>query len=182
MKKHIGMRPQDVVILLKILLLGEDTWLNKDLAQALHISPSEVSESLQRSKFAGLIDPTKRLVRCQALLDFLIFGIRYVFPVQPGALVRGIPTAYSSTPLVTFIQSKESVVWPHPSGTLKGQSIEPLYPNAPEAALKDIALYELLALIDALRIGRARERELAVTELQQRLLNPAPSPLYAQLH
>ncbi len=165
------MRPQDIAILLKIILLREEKWLGKDLALALRISPSEVSESLQRSHFAGLIDPTKRLVRRQALYEFLVHGIRYVFPVQPGALVRGIPTAFSNPPLVAVVQSQEPVVWPHAAGVLRGQSIEPLYPKAPEAALADPALHELLALVDALRVGRVREREIAALELQQRLLH-----------
>ena len=36
------------------------------------------------------------------------------------------------------------------------------------AALKDKKLHELLALVDALRVGRARERELAIIELKKR--------------
>jgi hypothetical protein len=174
MKRHVGMRPQDIAILLKIVVLGESKWFGKDLSLALHISASEVSESLQRSHFAGLIDSTKQIVRRQALLDFLVHGLRYVFPVHPGALVRGVPTAFSATPLAALIQSKEAVVWPHPAGNLRGQSVEPLYPNAPEAALADTRLHELLALTDALRIGRAREREAAVLELQKRILNSEP--------
>ena len=170
MKKHVGMRPQDIAVLLKIVALGEANWLGKDLAVALHISASEVSESLRRSHFAGLIDSTKRAVRRQALLDFLVHGLRYVFPVQPGALVRGVPTAHSGPPLAALIQSNEHFVWPHATGNVRGQSIEPLYPNAPDAALADPNLHELLALIDALRIGRARERAAAITELQHRIL------------
>ena len=169
MKKHLGMRPQDIAVLLKIVAFGEAVWLGKDLAAALRISTSEVSESLQRSHFAGLIDSTKRVVRRQALLDFLVHGFRYVFPVHPGALVRGIPTGHSAAPLAAIIQSTEHVVWPHAAGNLRGQSIVPLYPNAPDAALADPKLHELLALADALRIGRAREREAAIAALQQRI-------------
>ncbi len=46
MKKHNGMRPQDIVVLLKIIALKHDDWYNFDLAQALKISPSEISEVL----------------------------------------------------------------------------------------------------------------------------------------
>jgi hypothetical protein len=45
----------------------------------------------------------------------------------------------------------------------------PLYKRAPEAALKDEDLYQLLALVDAIRDGSARERELAKRELSVRL-------------
>jgi hypothetical protein len=39
----------------------------------------------------------------------------------------------------------------------------------PHAALRDPALYELLALVDAIRDGRARERNLAERVLVRRL-------------
>lgn len=55
MKKHNGMRPQDIVVLLKIISI-HDSWRNIDLANALQISPSEVSEALNRCMIARLID------------------------------------------------------------------------------------------------------------------------------
>lgn len=174
MKKHNGMRPQDIVILLKIAMLGERTWQNKDLAASLHISASEVSESLRRSAYAGLFQRASGQVSRLALLDFLIYGLRFVFPQQPGAIVQGIPTAHSAPPLNAVISDGGvRYVWPAARGPVKGQTIEPLYPGAVLAALEDPNLYELLALLDALRVGRARERELARQELQKRLLHAA---------
>ena len=93
-----------------------------------------------------------------------------VFPQQPGAVVRGIPTAHSAPPLNKIIQSTEHYVWPSAKGTLRGQSIVPLYPSVVEAVQKDKELHELLALVDAIRVGKARERELAINELQNRIL------------
>lgn len=104
-----------------------------------------------------------------ALLDFLQYGIRYAFPQRPGAIVRGIPTAHSAKPLNDLIDSTENYVWPSGKGTLRGESIIPLYPAAINAALKDEVLYELLALIDAIRVGKAREKELALKELKKRI-------------
>ena len=60
-------------------------------------------------------------------------------------------------------------VWPFPEGQHRGVTLEPLYRTVPAAALRDPFLYELLALIDALRDGRAHERELAERELFRRL-------------
>ena len=59
MKKHNGMRPQDIVVLLKIISIRDDKWRNIDIANAIGISPSEVSEALNRCKIAKLIDSKK---------------------------------------------------------------------------------------------------------------------------
>lgn len=51
----------------------------------------------------------------------------------------------------------------------RGESFSPLYKSVPVAAKNDPKLYELLVLVDALRGGRARERDVARKELKQRL-------------
>jgi predicted transcriptional regulator len=171
MKNHKGMRPHDIVVLLKIAALGENPWMMKDLANELYISSGEVSESLNRSAYAGLISANKRQLMIMALLEFLQYGLKYVYPQQPGALVRGMPTAWAAPPLSEHIVSEENVVWPYAEGTVRGQAVEPLYSGIPRACVLDTKLYELLALTDALRIGKARERNIAVEELTKRLVN-----------
>ena len=57
-------------------------------------------------------------------------------------------------------------VWPHADSSERGSPLLPQYPNLPAAAEQDPALYELLALFDALRIGQAREREMACKLLE----------------
>jgi DNA-binding transcriptional MocR family regulator len=163
------MKSQDILLLLKVVCLDNEPWNQKPVADALGLSQSEVSEAVARCKYAGLIDPKGKKVMKLALLEFLQFGLRYVFPQKPGAVVRGIPTSHSAAPLKDQIQSTEHYVWPYAKGTVRGQSIIPLYPSVPEAALKDAKLYELLALVDALRVGRAREKELAIIEIKTRL-------------
>ena len=56
-------------------------------------------------------------------------------------------------------------------GRVRGLSIEPLFKSVPEAVQKDQRLYEYLALVDAIRLGKQRESNLAVERLKQRLLN-----------
>ncbi|MBM3405481.1 MAG: hypothetical protein FJY10_11425 [Bacteroidetes bacterium] len=170
MKRHNGMRPQDIAILLKIASFGDQPWLGKDLAFALSISASEVSESLNRSSFAGLLDDFKKNLMKKSLLEFLEFGFKYVFPQKPGPIVRGLPTAHSASPLKKMIHSSESYVWPDASGEYRGQAIEPLYPGIVHAAKMDKEFYELVALVDALRIGRSREQFIAIRELKKRIL------------
>jgi len=170
MKHQNGqMKPQDILILLKIVSTKNEAWSQKPMAEALCMSQSEVSESVARSKYAGLLEPQGKKVMKLALMEFLQYGIRYVFPQKPGPVVRGIPTSHSASPLKDEINSTEDFVWPYAKGTVRGHSIVPLYISVPEAALKDAALYELLVLVDALRVGRAREKELAIKELKKHL-------------
>lgn len=165
------LKPQDIVILLKIIALGVTPWYHHTIAEALNMSQSEVSQSLNRSKYAGLIDSTKKKVNKLAFTELLLNGISYVFPQQPGPIVRGVLTAHSAHPLNEIINSTENYVWPYAKGLDRGQAIEPLYSSVVQASLKDQNLYELLTLVDAIRVGRAREKELAKTELKKRLLH-----------
>ncbi len=169
MKKHSGMRPHDIVILLKIAAIKERSWFMKDLAYELGISSSEVSESLNRSVIAGLIASDKKRLMNWALLDFLEHGLRYVYPQQPGAITRGVPTAHSALPLSQIINSDEPYIWPYGDGDVRGQSIEPLHPKVPEACLLDPDFYKLMALCDSLRVGKAREKNIAIEELKNRI-------------
>lgn len=171
MKKHSGMRPHDVAILLKIASKGEESWYMKDLAYELGISASEISESINRSMIAGLISNDKQSLNKLSLLDFLKSGLKYVYPIRPGALTRGIGTAHSVVPLQNKIISEEDFVWPSGKGNLRGQAIEPLHPNIPEACLRDSKFYELMALTDAIRVGKVREQNMAFEYIKQRIHN-----------
>lgn len=169
MKKHSGMRPHDIVVLLKIAAKGDEPWLMKDLSIELGISASEISESLNRSAIARLISKDKKQLMKLSILDFLEHGLRYVYPDRPGSKVRGIPTSHSAPPLSNEIVSEDAYVWPYGEGTVRGEAIEPLHPKVPEACLKDPKFYEYMALCDALRVGRAREKNIAMLELKKRL-------------
>lgn len=105
-----------------------------------------------------------------ALLEFLVGGVPYAFPAEPGPETRGIPTAHSAPPLVGEIGADGAVVWPSAEGHVRGASVRPLYPGAPALARHNVRLYELLAIVDALRIGRARERQRAKALLHERLI------------
>ena len=162
------MSPLDVVVLVKLCLQKKPS-SQISLAKDLALSQSEISKSMTRSRFAGLLFGEEQQVMRQGLYDFLKYGIRYAFPQQPGPIVRGVPTAHSAAPLADLISSDEPYVWPSAFGQVRGHGIAPLYPKAIDAATRDPELYEVLALIDALRVGRARERNLAAEELKKRL-------------
>lgn len=165
------MRPLDVVVLMKLLSFkaGRKTWLNKDVAKSLFISASEVSESLNRSAIAELLDDTKRRIRHKNTIEFLQYGLKYVFPQQPGTLQRGMPTAHSAPMFKQFFVSKEGYVWPDPAGRALGYMLEPLYPTVPQACREDEVLWELMALVEMLRVGKTREVNFANKRLMQYL-------------
>lgn len=128
------MRPQDIVILLKKITLAGRGMTNAQLAKDLGISASEVSEALERCKIAHLVDAQKQRVNLLALKEFLVHGLKYVFPVQPQAKVRGVPTAISVPPMCDKIQSSHEVyVWPDANGEVRGEAITPLYRTVPAA-------------------------------------------------
>ena len=106
-----------------------------------------------------------------AIMEFLVHGLKYVFPPHRGQMTRGIATSYAAPPLNTLIaRGQEPIpVWPYPAGQQRGVMLEPLYPTVPYAALRDPSLYQLLAIADALREGRARERRIAEEQLLLRL-------------
>jgi hypothetical protein len=168
--KQATLSPIDVVILIKLALSRGLNISQSRLAAELFISQSEVSKSLTRSRYARLISGDYN-VMLQGLMEFLEHGVKYCFPQQPGAIVRGIPTAHSYGELSNEIVSSDDYVWPSAKGTLRGQAIAPLYPSIIEAVLLDNQLHQVLALVDAIRVGRNREKNSAVSLLWNILLN-----------
>ena len=161
----------DVVVLLKLLVDGKRKSY-AELSQELGISASEIHASLRRGADAGLVDPATRLPLKRPLLEYLLHGVRYAFPAQRGPVARGLPTAYAAPPIVAELNADDlPPVWPDPEGQTKGYAVEPLHTSVPKAARTNPKLYELLALVDTLRVGRARERKLAEQELAKRLDN-----------
>lgn len=163
------MRPQDVVILLKRLITSAEVSMSA-MAASLSISQSEVSEALERCRVAKLVDSGKKNINVLALKDFLVSGLQYAFPASLGTIIRGVPTYLSATPIVDQVSADgESYVWPYSKGTARGTAVTPLYATVPEAVQNDSELYKLLVIADTLRIGKAREREIAIHELDKYL-------------
>jgi len=169
----MNLKPQDVLVLLKLIAIGERDWSYNRLALELGMSPSEVHSAIKRSLAAGLSVQHDDVIQpnLRNLIEFLVHGIRYVFVPDLGQMSRGMRTAYAGSPLDKIIVSdaEPPPVWPHPEGEDRGISFSPLYKSAPDAARQDQKLYELLVLVDAIRGGRARERDIAVKELNKRI-------------
>jgi len=167
------LKPQDVLVVLKLVAMGQKSWSYAWLAVQLGMSPSQLHAAVQRALAARLAlrDGEAILPDVRNLGEFLVHGLKYVFVPEQGKMTRGMPTAYAAPPLKEhFVADAEPPpVWPDAEGEARGTAFSPLYKLAPGAARADPALYELLVLVDAIRAGRARERELAVRELMRRL-------------
>jgi hypothetical protein len=130
-----------------------------------------VHAALRRLELAGLLKPEQRAANPRALAEFLLAGVRYAFPAQRGALVDGVPTAYSAPALAAEYDALDVVVWPAPKHPLavRGFALTPLYPKAPALVEQSPETYRLLTLVDALRIGDPRVRNVARAELERAL-------------
>ncbi len=187
------MKSQDIVILLKLVSLQEQEdfghldsadWLSgreepysvRGLGASLGISKTEVSASINRSLESGLAVKDHKLGRAKPnrrnLQEFIVHGLKFVFPAKPGAPERGIATAFAAPMLEgQLISAGEDIyVWPYAKGKERGLSVEPLFKSVPEAVRNDERLYEYLALVDAIRLGKQREANLATERLKHRLL------------
>lgn len=143
-----------------------------DIARRLHISLSTAHSAVKRLQRAGLVTRLRGHLRVDrsALEEFLVHGVRYAFPAQRERQKRGVPTAYAAPVFAHDLDADvEPVVWPSSRGATIGSAITPLIPSAPIIAEESRELYDLLALVDALRIGTARDREAAKALLAHRL-------------
>jgi hypothetical protein len=170
------LKPQDVLVLLKLAVREDAAWSYPRIAAELGMSASEVHAAMRRAVLAKLAvaeEPKGFRVHSQNLLEFLVHGVRYAFPVARGPITRGHPTAYAAPVLRKRISEGDGLppVWPDPEGSVRGESFSPLYPSqaAIRAILADPPMYDATALVDAIRGGAARERQVAA-ELLERLV------------
>ena len=166
-----SIKSQDILILLYLLTLRKK-WIQIEVAKALLISPAEVSNAMNRCVIAGFINADKNRINKLAIREFLISGLKYTFPAEISAKVRGIATAHSASPIKESIaEGSDIYVWSYYLGTRRGYGVSPLYKTVPKIIGNNTELYELLVIVDTLRIGKAREIEIAINELNKRLNN-----------
>lgn len=98
MEKQITIRPQDVVVLLKIISLERSgkSWMKKDLADSLNLANSEITNVFDRLKYTGLIMPGINRVQRLTFYEYLVYGLKATFPPFVGAEARGLVTEYSN--------------------------------------------------------------------------------------
>jgi DNA-binding transcriptional MocR family regulator len=163
-------RPADVVVLLALQRIGPD-WTLRSVADRLGVQHSKVQRAVDRLQRAGLYDARRRVVIPHAADEFLLHALKYLHPIREGAPTRGVPTAWAALPLSQDIAASSELppVWPDPHGTVRGLAVEPLDESLPRLAVTWPEVAEMAALLDALRLGDARVREVATRHLHERL-------------
>ena len=167
MQKQDTLKPVDLAVVLTLAIKPADPSPTYDqLGQLLGTSSSTSFESVQRLQSAGLLRPESREPNRAVLMNFLEHGLRCTFPPSIGREVRGVPTAHAGPVLREFFGSAKPYVWPDLDGTVRGTGLAPLYAKAPALAKREPEIYSILTLVDALRVGEARERNLALDALR----------------
>jgi hypothetical protein len=182
MQSGMHLKPHDVAVVVVFCLRKPSPLTYRSIAFTTGLSSAESHASVRRALVARLLvrfespfPPMPRPNRAN-IFEFLAHGVKYAFPAERGGVVRGIPTASAAPVLRDKFMPSDALplVWPHPAGPVRGESFEPLYRHAPDAAQKNPDLYEAFALIDAIRSGGARERELAVPLLKHLIHTEQP--------
>jgi hypothetical protein len=172
MPRPESLHPQDVLVACKIYSYeaARETWIYADLVRDVGISQGEAHNAVDRCNKAQLITPGGVVSR-KALRDLLCVGAPRVFYAVRGSRARGLCTSVHAAPLRGKFDapSTAAVVWPDEDGTDEGDGLPPLYPSVPLAARGDAVVYELLALVDVIRIGGPQDRNQAVALIEKRL-------------
>lgn len=171
--KQLALKPFDFVLAVKIAVNKSQNFLLVHLADEFQVSLSTIHASLSRAESARLISRSAGSLRAlrPALQEFAIHGLKYAFPAVVGRMGRGLATAVGAPVLAKHFEATEGPVpvWADPEGKTFGYEVIPLHPSVPTAASRDQGFYDVLALVDAVRVGAAREREIALNELKARL-------------
>lgn len=163
------LKPQDVLLACQLALSGKISPTHEVLGKMLHLAPSTVYEALKRCRQAKLVTDTEygpKVVQ-HRLYDFLVHAVPVLYYPRRVASIRGIPTAlfYSSFRGKFTKPGDLATVWPYSKGKEIGEGLLPIYPSIPIACSQNVELYELMATIEVLRVGKTREKAVALTYL-----------------
>jgi len=159
------LRPQDIFITCKIHCLAGQSWSFARLAGSLSISVGETHNAVARAKEAKVLTMAhgQLEVSRRRLLDLLTLGVPQIYYATKGPLCLGVPTSvYAPCHEKRFSVGSVPLVWPHATGSVRGESLLPLYPTVPRAVQHDPKLYEMMSLVDVVRTTEPKERKLAV--------------------
>ena len=169
----------DIVVLIRLYSLGlrncesshgkdrrnNRLWTYQSLSDELSLSKSTLHRSIGNLRASKLV--LNRQVYAPKFLNFLIHGVPILFPAVTGPSVIGTPTTLTARffPPEYRLLANVQHVWPNPYGQSSGLSISPLHPSAIRLTEFDLHAHRVLAAVDSLRVGGAREQEAATRYL-----------------
>lgn len=171
------LKPQDLLVALKVVTTANAKWNQRELSNSIGMSLSEVNAAIGRAIKSGLMikgdsrnEPPQAVPG--AIREFIVHGVRYSFPAEKGPMAKGIPTGVIGAHIereFMEVRAEDISVWPSPHGNVRGNGIKPLYKSIPELVQKpeNMELHVLLALIDLVRQGSARERKIAIDKISK---------------
>lgn len=166
------MEDRDIFSLLGLMRHGsKPKWTMRSLARELQIPHSSLQRSLVRLGETPVYDATRGRLNLSATMELFEHALPFVAPASLGAPTRGVPTAWAAMPLSDAIGTVGDLppVWPSSAGEVRGRAVKPLHPAAISLAGSDPWMYEMLALVDGVRVGDARVRGVAKELLRERL-------------
>lgn len=170
-------KEQDILVMLAALCLPERSTV-RAIGAVAGLDAATTHRSLRRLEAARIWSAARGTVDRRQAHELLVHGVKFMFPVQLGAVDRGRRAAWGRSPLAERLaQSGETPVWPDPHGAIRGPSLSPLHRGLlaqPEGS--NPRFEELVSIVDSLRAGDARIRGLAVEALDDRLLGEASQP------
>ena len=166
----LALRPHDICVVLQLVLTPGVPF--RELARLVGQSLGQAHNATKRLESARLYLSHRSEVNRPALVEFLVSGVPYVFPGELGPETRGVPTAHSGPALREAVAAHTLVVWPSANGEARGLSLAPLCASAPDTIDSNPPLYRWLTIVDALRVGRARERSIAREALEREIGSP----------
>ena len=163
MRQSTRLSTTDVAVLLHLLVHPDASY--GDMAAMLGVGKATAHASVARLLRSGLAHAVGQSGVAAALGpagEFLQYGAAYAFPAVTVPRARGIRTGFAA-PGNEGLNALDvfPMVWPSRLGNAFGMGVTPLVPRAPDVSFRDPALYRLLALVDVLRLGDARAREVA---------------------
>jgi hypothetical protein len=172
--KQLALHPGDVVVAMQLAIAPEPVLAA--LAAGAGRSIGECHNALRRLRASGLVASERRTVEREPFLRFVDAGLRVAFPPTIGGETVGIATAFIPGPAPGWAPadpplglSTAEFVWPASGGATRGQALAPLHSRVISLTASNHELCNLLALLDLIRVGGAREHRDALEFLRAEL-------------
>jgi hypothetical protein len=166
------MKNSELLCALRLAVWPSSQWTYKELSSSLGLAYARTHEAVAGAAACRLYDMKRKRVAYAGLMEFLEHGVKYAFPAYPGERVVGIRTAADAAPMRDLLSATDGppCVWESEDGQTQGIAVAPLHRLVPAATRQDMDFYELMALIDVLRLNQSvRQVNLAKKLLSERL-------------